>query len=122
MTIFDDFGNVFNTIGQSIGSAFDGSTHGFLSGNWDDLSLGLKRVAGLPTEIITNNFKTVARGFGEGSGDFLSQLSYNPSFYVIAGAGILVLLIGGYVVYKAGKYIYFSVVFFWILSKIMQVK
>ncbi len=105
MSVFDDFNNVFANIGRSIGNVFDPANHGFLSGNWDDLSLGLKRAGSLPTEIITNNFKTFAQGAGEGTGSFLSQLSYNPSFYVIAGAGILILLIGGYVVYKAGKYI-----------------
>lgn len=100
---FSPIGGIFNSIGNSIGSAFDKNNHGFLDGEWGDFALSVKRVAELPTQIISENVATFGKGAGEGANSFLTPLSYNPSFYLLAIGGILLLVIGGYLVFKIGS-------------------
>lgn len=101
--------NLFNGIGHIFEQAFDPAQHGVFSGSWDDFSLGVNRIVSLGpsavTNTITGNLKTYAGAIGDASNSILSPLSMQPSFYIIGGIGILMLLIVGYGMIKVGKYI-----------------
>lgn len=105
----NDIMNVFDSFNHFMGSAFDPNNHGVFSGSWDDFPLGVNRLVGLGpsavTNTITGNLKTYASAIGESSNSILTPLSMNPSFYIIAIGGILVLIIGGYVAFKVLKYV-----------------
>ena len=105
MSIFDSLSQFGSLIGDIVNSAFDPKNHGILDGNWDDFQLGAQRAGGLVPGIISNNLQTFGKGIGQGANNILSPLSYNPSFYILAGGGILILLMIGYTMIKVGKYV-----------------
>lgn len=98
-------GDFFGHLGSLVNSAFDPGNHGVLDGNWGDFQLGINRAFGLPTQIISNNVETFGHSIGNVEQSLLSPLSANPAFYILAGGGIIVLLIVGYTVYKVGRYV-----------------
>jgi len=105
MSIFDSLSQFGSLVSNRINDAFNPQNHGFLDGNFDDFQLGFKRAGGLIPSVISNNIQTISKGVGQGANNILSPLSYNPSFYLIAGGSIIALLIIGYSVVKIGKYI-----------------
>jgi len=105
MSIFQGIDQFGSLLSDKVNSAFDSKNHGFLSGNWDDFQLGINRVAGLVPNVVSNNIDIISKGVGKGLNNTLTPLSYNPSFYLIAGGSILALLIIGYGAIKVGKYI-----------------
>lgn len=96
---------LFNGIDSMFSQAFDASQHGFLSGNWDDFTLGINRVAGIVPNAIASNANIITGAIGQSTNNILAPLNYNPSFWILAIGGILVLLIGGFVTVKVLKYV-----------------
>lgn len=96
--------NIFNGIDTIFQSAFDPANHGFLSGSWDDFQLGVNRVAGVLPTAIGNNAEIISKSAGASFNNVLSNLN-SPSFFMIAGIGILGLLIFGYISFKVLKYV-----------------
>ena len=109
MNIFDSIGRTFNTvtlgIEHSIHDAFDPTNHGFLDGNFDDFALGFKRATGLVPQAISQGIETVSQGVGRAENNLLSPINNSPAFYIMAGGGIIALVIFGYVAFKVLKYV-----------------
>lgn len=109
MSFFNSIGNTFNNafhgIDSIVNDAFNKDNHGFLDGRWEDFSLGITRGGTLLPNIAATNIQTVGHSINAVGSEALSNLTSNPSFYLLAGGGILGLLIVGYVVVKLGKYV-----------------
>ena len=94
---------VWNNVSHAFQSAFDPNQHGFLS-NWENFQLGVDRVVNLVPHATTNSVasttETLSQAFGKAETTLLQPLTYSPSFYILAGGGILLLLIIGYVLIK----------------------
>ena len=105
MSIFDSLSQFGSLVSNRINDAFNPQNHGFLDGNFDDFQLGFKRAGGLIPSVISNNIQTISKGVGQGANNILSPLSYNPSFYILAGGSIIALLIFGYISFKVLKYV-----------------
>ena len=92
--------NLLNNLSHTVESAFSAQNHGIFSGSWSDFQMAVDRVVNLVPHAtsgsLANTTDTVSSAFGRAENNLLSPLTWNPSFYVLGGIGILLLLVIGY--------------------------
>lgn len=103
------FNDYFNMVGSDlnvIGNAFHNGVqnifgnNGILSGNYDSLNQGVHRAVNILPDAFGQAANNYLSGVGSGLGGLLGNLSYQPSFYLLVGGGLLVGVIVLYVLIK----------------------
>jgi hypothetical protein len=104
-----DLGHSFNVVSHGItnliSNAFDPHNNGFLSGSFEDFSLGVDKASKILPNVISNEITGISQGVANASTNVLGSLTNQPSFYLLAIGGILGLFIVAFVAVKIGKYI-----------------
>lgn len=109
MSFFNSIGNTFNNafhgFDSIVNDAFNKDNHGFLSGSWDNFALGITRGGTLLPNIAASNIQTVGHSINTVGSEALSNLTSNPSFYLLIGTGTIGLLLVFYISTKVLKYV-----------------
>lgn len=103
---FNDYFSMVGSDLNAIGNAFHNGvqnvfgTNGILSGDYNSFNQGVHRAINILPDAFGQGANSYLSGVGSGLGGLLGNLSYQPSFYLLVGGGVLTGIIILYLLMK----------------------